>query len=645
MTVATVHVQAAGGQSDCDPPGPGAIATTALGSLCVESSSDGSSTDPFDTGILKGDRIDEFQWLVNLDDTGNGALNDTNVADCLPARAKPTPEQIATNPYLAQYAMAGAGDLEECQWPSVRAVPGHADVIANGNEDDVSALENLEDGKYLISVTSPGFKIDGIHFEVVGGVVASVNEEAGKPFIVRMNPLPKKTLTIRVHVFNDNASTNGQWDGQTETLLTCDLATEQQLEDNCGGSADPLLVADPSTDMSGFSVAVSDVLDTTTTDVFGNPVCTQYVTDGDGNVVLDEGGGPTPVVFPDGGATGGAFAGTESTCLSDHYGDIVIPNMGPNRYAITVVPPDPRTHDDDVWIRTTSLEGGHDWDSWNIEGDLGYDTEVVVGGERTPPVIAGFVKLTNSDKEWDAAELAAISNPALEAAYYDASGGFTGGPAGHGSLQGRIMVGRAYIGSGGGDVLGTPAAPYDGLNLANAKSDGPVEDGIVSISCIATCNAPTDTAVWTGRARADGTFNVTGLQTGDYVVSFWDETQSYILVPAQFSVNGDQTATTSPLIITSATATSSILVPKIITFASPHGLSVGQTITLNNNGVAANSRWNGSFTVISVPSTTSVRVLRVSLLQPITNAVAPMPTTTATTSTFTDPAPTDVGEV
>ncbi len=36
------------------------------------------------------------------------------------------------------------------------------------------------------------------------------------------------------------------------------------------------------------------------------------------------------------------------------------------------------------WIQTTTLEGGHDWDTWNMEGSTGYDTELVVGGEATP---------------------------------------------------------------------------------------------------------------------------------------------------------------------------------------------------------------------------------------------------------------------
>ncbi len=226
----------------------------------------------------------------------------TNVADCLPARAAVDDRTAAANPALAIYQTAGTGDLAECPWPSVHASAGHASVIANGDQDDVATLANLPDGKYLISVTAAGFKIDGIHFAVAGGAVASVNEEPNKPFIVRMNPLPKKTLTIRVHVFNDNASTNGQWDGQTETLLTCEVAeatrphrsnwpTVATRTTRCWS---PI----PTTDMSGFGVSIADVLDTTTTDVFGNALCTQYETDGFGNVILGDDGSPIPLDVP-----------------------------------------------------------------------------------------------------------------------------------------------------------------------------------------------------------------------------------------------------------------------------------------------------------------------------------------------------------
>jgi hypothetical protein len=67
-------------------------------------------------------------------------------------------------------------------------------------------------------------------------------------------------------------------------------------------------------------------------------------------------------------------------------GVLTIPNLGPNRYALSVVPPTGSS-----WVQTTTLEGNHDWDSWVMEGSTGLDTEFVVAGEPFPATIFGFV--------------------------------------------------------------------------------------------------------------------------------------------------------------------------------------------------------------------------------------------------------------
>ena len=143
-----------------------------------------------------------------------------------------------------------------------------------------------------------------------------------------------------------------------------------------------------------------------------------------------------------------------------------------------------------------------------------------------------------------------------------------------------IAIGRAYIGSGG-------ASPLAGTNIANAKEDGVIKDGFVSISCLATCSAPTDTTVWTGRARTDGTFDVTGLETGDYSVAFWDETQNYIMDIEQYHV-------TSGATVVSATATPTTA--PTVTFATNPNLVVGNTVFFTS----ADPTWNGNFQVMSV---------------------------------------------
>jgi uncharacterized repeat protein (TIGR01451 family) len=469
--------------------------------------------------------IDTFKWLINADTTGDPTFSAANVANCLPSRAKPTP-QAATGSGLEIYNTAGDGALTDCPWPSVHASSGHSPVVTSGDQGDLSALKakiadgTVADGKYLVSVTARDFKIDGAHFTIQNHALVSVNDEPVSAPVIRvtMNPMPKNTATVRVHVFNDNASTNGQWDGQTESLVT--------RADPAGG---PDIIRD--NDMAGFVAHINDVLAEVTTDVYGNPLCTEYETDDAGKTILDPDGAPIPVVFANGGTSGSQIAGTNSSCISDHYGDIEIPNLGPNRYAVNVTPPNLRDHDPlehDKWIQTTTLEGGHDWDTWNQEGGTGYDTELIVGGERTTPVNFGFIKLSRN-------KASANMRPNAD------------GSAATAKLEGDLHVGTAYIGSQAGTpctAQNTPAGcttPLAGTNLANAVDSGPIDDGVVSISCLAGCTSAADSVVWAGRADETGHFKVGGLQKGTYSIALWDEDQNYILAVEQVDINGTNT--------------------------------------------------------------------------------------------------------
>ena len=158
----------------CSPTSP-----ANLGALCVESSTDGASDNPYHTGIVKGQSIGDYKWLVNEDTTGDPSFSDANVAACLPLRARPNPPvDPNVNPVLAKYNGAGGGQLSDCPWPSVHASSGHAPVIASGdatNEQNIANLSTRGDRKYLLSVTAGGYKIDGVHFEVRGGGLYSTS--------------------------------------------------------------------------------------------------------------------------------------------------------------------------------------------------------------------------------------------------------------------------------------------------------------------------------------------------------------------------------------------------------------------------------------------------------------------------------------
>ena len=119
-------------------------------------------------------------------------------------------------------------------------------------------------------------------------------------------------------------------------------------------------------------------------DYYGNALCTVYRhqnRNGTGPIRFDVNNRPI-------------IDTTRSTgrCVSDRTGQIVIPNLGPNRYAATVTPPVPAAGQTYEWVQTTTLEGAHDHDIWEQEGATGYDTEQTKGAELVPAVKFGFVR-------------------------------------------------------------------------------------------------------------------------------------------------------------------------------------------------------------------------------------------------------------
>ena len=307
--------------------GPGSI------TLQVQASRSVNSGPGF---VHQGDAVSEYKWIINADDTGDpGTLTNQGIDKCLPSRAPGG----SANPNFA----------DTCQWPSIRATSGFAPILAQGDQLDLNsgtALGNLPAGKYLISVTAGGFKIDGQHFTVVSGATV--------PVTVQMNPTPLPLSTMKIAVFNDNAPVDATYEVDAEPGL------------------------------AGFTAHLTDVFGTVSVDYYGNALCTVYQhanANGTGPILFDANNHPI-------------IDTTKSTgkCTSDSTGVITIPNMGPNRLAATVTPPVPVAGQTYQWVQTTTLEGGHDHDIWSQEGSTGFDTEQTKGAELVPSVQFGFVK-------------------------------------------------------------------------------------------------------------------------------------------------------------------------------------------------------------------------------------------------------------
>ncbi|MCI4657992.1 SdrD B-like domain-containing protein [Cryobacterium zhongshanensis] len=277
-------------------------------------------------GVAKGAAIPNFTYMVNEDNTGTTAQR---------------------SPALG----SGCNTLDtgypgSCEWTSIRETPhSTSPIVRQGDQSDFAGGLTLPNGRYLISVLSDGYKIDGAHFTVPlpdPGLVT-----------VELQPTPLPDSTLRAQIFQDSATTNGTLD-QGEPGL------------------------------AGFTGHIADTLGEVQTDVYGNPLCTVYQGEDPISHVI-------PVASLDAGMLPVPIPGSGGHCVSDADGILTMPHLGSNRYALTASAPPNQT-----WIQTTTLEGNHDFDAWVMEGSTGYDTEALLAGEPVPGPIFGFVKPTNT---------------------------------------------------------------------------------------------------------------------------------------------------------------------------------------------------------------------------------------------------------
>ncbi|MCB0123574.1 MAG: hypothetical protein KDE58_15085, partial [Caldilineaceae bacterium] len=326
---------------------------------------------------------------------------------------------------------------DSCDWPSIRAVPGAAPIFTQGTEADFAngGGITLPPGKYLISVMADGYKLDGKHFTV------PLPGNGGLEVALQPHPLP--SATMRIKVFEDVSPVNGQFDAPAEQGL------------------------------AGFRVTINDIAGEISADVFGNPLCTTYNAAGNPN-------------------------GRTNCLVSDSNGDIVVPNLGTNRFDVVVVPPDGTD-----WVETTTLEGSPSWDTWLAEGATGLDNEFVVAGEPFPWTVFGFVRPRNN-----------LPN--------NAGGG----------VKGRLVSASVYLPQTGG--LAYYGDIWNGFN--GAKVTGPINDGWVALSDLQNG----DTAVYIGKANPNGTYQINNVPDGNYQFTWWDERLHHILDWIQVTVSNGQ---------------------------------------------------------------------------------------------------------
>ncbi len=420
------------------PMSPATAATTSTLHLNVSS----ARTEPRafgGTGVTKGAAVAEYKFLINEDATGTTTQRNPN----------PGSGCAATD---ASYPTS-------CHWPSIEEPSGWAPIVTQGTQADLAAGLVLPDGRYLISVLADGYAIDGAHFTMPLQTPGVVN--------VGLQPDPLPDTTMKGQVFMDNAPTNMGPD-----------TGEQRLE--------------------GFLGHALDTLGEVQTDVYGNPLCSEYK---DENLTTHE--------IPASGLDGDGvpiLVKTGGKCLSDADGIVTMPHLGPNRYTLSVTPPPTGPLSGRKWVQTTTLEGNHDYDSWQLPGDTGFDNTFTVGGEIAPLPIFGFV------------------NPLKDGAPLSTA------PAATAHLKGTVVGISTYTPPKGGSF------DFWGGNTGT-KLKHPIDKPWLSLTDLDAG----DVAVWVGHGNADGTFDISGVPDGNYQLAWYDEPQDYNLNFNNITVKDGQT--------------------------------------------------------------------------------------------------------
>ena len=94
-------------------------------------------------------------------------------------------------------------------FPSLKPGASHSSVVATGeSSEDMEPVVSLPQGKYMVSVLAPSYKIGGTWVSMEG---------TDKTVELALYPNPFPLSRIRVHVFNDNNPVNGEDDVPLES--------------------------------------------------------------------------------------------------------------------------------------------------------------------------------------------------------------------------------------------------------------------------------------------------------------------------------------------------------------------------------------------------------------------------------------------
>ncbi|MEN9706031.1 MAG: hypothetical protein RLZZ393_1910 [Pseudomonadota bacterium] len=481
------------------------------------------------TGISKGAVVTHYKYLINVDNSGDTS---TQRSPALGTGCNP----------------ADAGYPDSCKWTSIAGTASFAPVYTQGTQADFATAMNIPDGRYLISVLAPGFKLDGRHFKVANGIATWEGKSGAAPaseVLVEMQPWPLPDAQIQAAVFEDISPVNS----------APDLPVEHGL--------------------AGFQAHITDYIGEVTTDIYGAPLCdtgaclsacyvvfngqdigTVQPLDAAGRCPTDPPTASTAMYYCDGpnGSTAPYMVARSDTAPYNRFacpsalgsvavkqgpvpdaaalhtgviqGKVKVPNIGPNRYALAVTPPDGY-----FWAQTTTLEGNSDWDAWVMEGATGLDTELAVAGEPFPGIIFGYVPQPGTSTAQTVRTYSAVScRRGVTNCPYNIYPTLTGTS----TITGVVEAVKIFVPATGG-IAGLPGQIWGGMQ--GAKIDKPIEYPWVTLTDLSNG----DSIVWAGRGDVQGRFSIPNVPAGTYTLTWWDQPQNEILDLVNVTVRAGET--------------------------------------------------------------------------------------------------------
>lgn len=332
-------------------------------------------------------------------------------------------------------------------------------VVAEGTDADLKKkLKNLKANKnYFISVLPEGgYALGGAPFK-----------GSDKKVDVYVNTLPIPTAQITIFVHEDISPINAVWDDGEQGLPDFQVVVE-----DAGGKY-------------GASAGIQSA------NVYGDPLCSVYLQDGDGNYLDDNMDG-----LPDRDPLSPAL------CTTGPDGRLIIRDISPGKYGVIVIPPNAVVDPDNPgayvgadYIQTSTIEGTRLVDAWVKANEPNFFGEF---GPPGPHVSIGFVP-------------AGPNAPYADPEFVNAGGN---------DISGRVV--NMHLSRPPDQTLhaGGPfphTTPWVGLNLAPG---GMLGRGVYAARTV------------------DGEFTIPAVAPGQYQLVVWDDNLDLVFGQASVTVDG-----------------------------------------------------------------------------------------------------------